>query len=557
VKILLAKCPRAYASHFEENSESLALGYLTAALRAAGRDVDILDASLTRKSLQDVIECISKNQYDFIGFTITDSTFLESTFDCINTLRERGVQAHLAIGGYTPSFQYAETLQACPAIDSVTRFEGEQTVVDLIDCIERGSDWRSVAGIAYLQDGSVKTTNPRSPPRNLDVLPFPARDCLSHLIENLPETGAISVSGSRGCYANCSFCSIRAFYDAEKTSPIRFRSVTNIVDEIEELVAKYHWQEILLVDDVFVIPNKMGMQRIQDFINEFERRNLRVMLSISERVCNVTDEIFGQLRRMGVRQVLVGVEAGSDDLLDYYNKKTTSVQNRKAIETLARLEIDPTVSFINFAPVTTLEQLRHNLRFLLSLRVNFLQGLLNRFQIYAGTPLGDEMLRDGRVVGKFPKYDFVADDPRADVAYKISRQSLGLFLATAFEMKRIARKLRRCCFEAESNGDLNAMRKARNQFLDLQQSIMWDAADVFEAVLDFSGSQTEADDGEVQEYIEKNRAKVRKIFRLWCGKLAFFEQFNGLLYDRAGQRYEMLVDLDVVDQRDTELCLAT
>jgi anaerobic magnesium-protoporphyrin IX monomethyl ester cyclase len=557
MRLLLAKCPRAYASHFEENSESLALGYLTAALRAAGRTVDVLDASLTHKSLQELIEFIATNHYDFVGFTITDSTFLESTFECINSIRQRDLGTHLTVGGYTPSFQYAETLQACPAIDSVVRFEGEQTVVDLAESIERRNDWRKIPGIAYLDEGVVKTTDPRSPPRDLDVLPFPARDCLPYIMENLPETGAISVSGSRGCYANCSFCSIRAFYDAEKTSPIRLRSVTNIVDEIEELVTKYDRREILLVDDVFVIPNKMGMQRIQDFISEFERRDLRVMLSISERVCNVTDEIFGRLRRMGVRQVLVGVEAGSDELLNYYNKKTTSVQNRQAIETLARLEIDPTVSFINFAPVTTLEQLRHNLRFLLSLRVNFLQGLLNRFQIYAGTPLGDAMLRDGRVVGNFPKYDFIADDPRADLAYKISRQSLGLFLTTAFEMKRIARKLRRCCFEAESSGSLNAMRKARNQFLDLQQSIMWDAAGLFDAVLDFSERQTEADDGEVQEYVEETRVRVKNTFRLWCGKLAFFEQFNGLLYDRAGQRYEMLADLDVVDQRDTELCLAT
>jgi radical SAM superfamily enzyme YgiQ (UPF0313 family) len=531
MKVLLAKCPRAYTSHFEENSESLALGYLAAALRRAGyQEVDILDASLTHLSLAEMVEAIAQVDYGLIGFTISDQTFLESTFECVERLRRRGISAHIVLGGYTPTFQYSETLEACAGIDSVVRFDGEYTLLELVKCLQEGRDWTKVPGIAYRNNGSIKVNPPPPLVRNLDELPFPSHDALPYVLKNLPETGVVSVSGSRGCYADCSFCSIRAFYDVQTGPPIRLRSVKNIVDEIEHLVNQYGLREIVMVDDVFVIPNKLGMRRIEEFGEEFDRRNLHVMLSISERVCNVNDEIFSSLRRIGVRQVLVGIEAGSDELLEYYNKETTIDQNRHAIEVLERLEIDPTVSFINFAPVTTLEQLRQNLAFLLSLRVNFLQGLLNRFQIYAGTQLGDQMLRSSKLRGKFPKYDYVSDDPRTDVAYGIVKQSLGLFLTIAFELKRVQRNLRRELFDAEAQGaDLKGLRKARVQLRELQQDIMVDAAHIFESVLDFVDSDESCKEGNVQDFIAATRNNVRQRFGIWCRQIAFFEKCSPYL----------------------------
>jgi len=528
MRIVLAKCPRAYSSHFQENSESLALAYLAASLRRAGyREVLLLDGSLTRLSVSEIAGRIMKLGPDLVGFTISDSTFLESTFQCAAQLRRLGSRSHIILGGYTPSFQHRETLFACDAIDSVCRFEGEETIVDLARALEERRDWRKVTGIAYRGSGSVVTTPLRRALRNLDELPFPSRDNVLYVIENMPETGVVGVSGSRGCYADCSFCSIRAFYDAENGPPIRFRSPKNIADEIELLVHTYGWSEIQLVDDVFVVPGQAGMHRLTQFVEEFRRRQLRVMLSISERACNIVDETCVMLREMGVRQILIGIEAGSDDLLNYYNKRTTIRQNQHAIELLQSMEIDPAVSFINFSPATTLEQLRQNLDFLLRLRVNFLQGLLNRFQIYPGTPLGEDILRSGRFVGKFPKYDYIPDDPRTDTIYKIVSQSCGLFLTTAFELKRIERQLRRLLFKTEDEGARSVrLREARNQFQRLQQSIMEDAGRLFRYVLDSVEAGSIKSDAEVLDCVLHLRNAVRHHFGIWHSQLAFFETFH-------------------------------
>jgi anaerobic magnesium-protoporphyrin IX monomethyl ester cyclase len=524
--ILLAKCPRTYTSHFQENSESLALGYLAASLTNARCEaVHIVDGSLTGLSLGEILRQIMEWNPNLIGFTISDSTFLESTFQCAELLRSKGIKSHIILGGYTPSFQHREILEACPAVDSVCRFEGEQTIVELAKTLGARGDWRKVPGIAYREGKSVVTSPLRPALRNLDDLPFPSRDVVPFILSNLSETGVISVSGSRGCYADCSFCSIRSFYDAQAGPPIRLRSARSVVDEIEHLVRTYGRREILLVDDVFVLPGKAGVRRLDEFRDEFNRRDLRVMLSVSERACSLTEDVCVRLKGIGVRQVLVGVEAGSDELLDYYNKKTSIDQNRRAIELLHRFEIDPTVSFISFSPATTLPQLRQNLRFLLSLRVNFLQGLLNRYQIYPGTPLGDEILQSGKFVGTFPKYEYIPDDVRTDMVYAVVRQTCGQFLTIAFELKRIERKLRRFLFNSEASAYNSAgIRKARAQFLSLQQGIMEDAAGLFEWILDRVESTTPERDSEIEDLVTVHRALVRDTFKTWLYQLVFFER---------------------------------
>jgi len=528
MRILLGKCSRAHTSHFQENSESLALGYLAASLRTAGCvEVSVLDGALTCLRLDQLVERIVELKPVLIGFTISDSTFLESTFECAEQLRQKGISSHIILGGYTPSFQYRETLEACSAVDSVGLFEGEQTIVELAEALEEGEDWRRVHGIAYRENGKIVTSPARPALRNLDDLPFPSRDLVPYIVTNLDDTGVISVSGSRGCYANCSFCSIRAFSDAQAGLPIRVRSVKNIVDEIEYLVGVYGRREILLVDDVFILPGPAGKRRLGEFADEFRRRKLRVMLSISERACNITNETCIQVREIGVRQVLVGVEAGSDELLDYYNKRTTTEQNRRAIELLHRFEIDPTVSFINFAPTVALGQLRQNLEFLLSLRVNFLQGLLNRFQIYPGTPLGEDILRPKKFIGEFPKYDYVAEDPRTDIVYTIVRQSCGLLLTTAFELKRVERKIRRLLFKAEDDGASSVrLRRARIQFQRLQQCIMEDAGRLFGNILDSVEAGSIKTEAEILDCVLRLRDAVRHHFSIWRSQLAFFETFH-------------------------------
>ena len=108
--ILLVKMPRYYESYFEENSESLALGYLSAYLRRDGYEVVIFDASLERLTLEEakkkILHIIEGHRPLLIGFTIADMTFIESTAEAIDFLRENGIRSHITMGGHAPTFNF-------------------------------------------------------------------------------------------------------------------------------------------------------------------------------------------------------------------------------------------------------------------------------------------------------------------------------------------------------------------------------------------------------------------------------------------------------------------
>jgi anaerobic magnesium-protoporphyrin IX monomethyl ester cyclase len=526
MRILLAKCPRAYQSHFEENSESLALAYLAAALRRQSWQVDIVDAALTGLDVQETVARIVAREYELIGFTIGDPSYVWSTFEVIKAIRAKGISSHITIGGYTPTFNWKETLEACPELDSVVMYEGEEAVVDLATAIENQTDWHNIQNLAFRKNRQVTANPARQLIKDLDALPFPARDTLPYILEHKKETGVISVYASRGCYANCGFCSIRAFYDGPFGSPWRTRSVKNIVDEIEHLVSHWGVEEILFVDDVFIGPGKKGIERAFQLADEIERRGLRVMFSISERVDNATYDIFKRLYDIGVRQTLLGVEAGTQESLDLFNKKTTLDQNKYAISLLHHLGIDVTVSFINFSVQTTMKELRRNLSFLLGLNVNFLQGLLNRFTIYHGTPMAKEMYREGKVKGSFPDYTYDFENKQVEIAYRVVRNSLGPFLSTAYELKRLERKFRLKMFNAQIRGDdISSLVDGKKQFKFLEASIMKEASGIFSSILDFAESCSQIPERDVFLFTDYVAELAGTRFVQWNNQIKFFETF--------------------------------
>ena len=529
MRILLAKCSRAYRSHFEENSESLALAYLAAVLRKNSDEVDILDASLMGLSLDETICKILYKEYDLIGFTIADQTFIESTFEVIRVLRENGVKSHITMGGHAPTFHYSEVLEMCHGLDSIVMYEGEGTLVELVDALKRNQDCRQLKGLAYRSGNGVKCNPPRPLIAELDTLPFPARDTVPYILEHKKEEGVVSMAGGRGCPMNCGFCSIRAFYNTSRGPLWRVRSNKNIVDEMEFLVHTFDIREILMIDDVFIGLGKKNRTRILKLADEVEKRRLTVMLSVADRVDSIEEDVFRRLRDVGVRNILLGIESGDQKMLDYFNKGITVEQITRAIDILRRLDIDVTVSFINFSPFTTLEELAENIKFFVSLKINILQGLLNRFQIYGGTPLGEQLLKKGLVRGSFPNFSCVSIDRRMDLVYEIAQKSLGTFLAMADELNRMERTLRKKIFEAETARSIEEIRvfqEDKVRYRKIVAKVMDEAAELLLEIIDFASSKDTNDAEKVKKYSEKMAETSLTTYNEWLGLTQFFKNYS-------------------------------
>ena len=260
------------------------------------------------------------------------------------------------MGGHSPTFNFREILQGCHGLDSIICYEGEHALLSLVNSLAENDDWRKCLNLAYRDDnGHIAVNHPLPLTPDLDQLTFPSRDYLSHILTKMKDTSVVTIAASRGCYMNCGFCSIRNFYGPPDGSIWRTRSAENIIAEIRELIGKFpDIMEIVTVDDIFMGPPKGRSDRIANLRQELENNDLRVMFSVSERVNTIDKETVKLMHDIGVRQVLLGLESSSEDILDKLNKGITLKDQSEALRLLDSYGIDATISFINFTPWSTL-----------------------------------------------------------------------------------------------------------------------------------------------------------------------------------------------------------
>jgi hypothetical protein len=507
MKCALVKCRREFDNGFRDNSESLALGYLAAALRSEGHAVSISNAEVRAMNLQDHVGAVLAFNGGLVGINVADPGLVSPTIEFARQLRSAGSTAHICVGGHTATFHFSELLNACPEIDSIALHEGEETICELAKYLTREENWRAVPGIGYLDSRSdVIRTNMRAPKANLDAVQFPARDDLPYVLETMPEVGVVPVLSSRGCHFRCGFCSVRAFSEFRGQPLWRRRSLDNVLDEIESLLLEFQVHDILFVDDLFISRSKESRLFATEFASAVKRRAMRFSFTLSATVDSVEEETFRELKGVGLRQVYLGAEAASTEMLRYLGKWFRPQHITAAIETLRSLEILASVSFINFTPASDVNSLRINADFFKGTGVNYIHGLLNRFQLYGGTPIYTELLEANMITGVFPHFDY--KDSYDDVAavYRICQQVFGAYLDVAYQAKELSRKHNSASFHRIISG------------------INEDAAGLFRGVLDYVESMRPFEnEAETKRFIDSTRIEADQRCGDWRNALKFVE----------------------------------
>lgn len=482
-KALLIRYSSKNEIQLSECIETLALGYLASVLRKNSFGVTILDSAYRYISEQDILDELGRDNYNIIGFTIDDPSNIDATLVLIKKLRSEGINSHITMGGHTPTFGFREILEECHDIDSIVRFEGEETILELARSIERYKDWRDIAGIAFKSNGDIVTNSIRPLITNLNSLPFPERDTLALATKNNHKRA--SLSSSRGCYGNCIYCSVCEFYGIPQGRKWRARSPINVVNEIESLVNKFAVNEVEFIDDNFISLRQNGKNRAIEIAEEIIKRHIKVMLALYCRADEVNKDVFQRLAEAGLREVLIGIESGVDTILRRIKKGITARQNQKALEILKDLGIYPVIGFIMFDPYTTLEELYENLMFLKSTGLNFLRVSLNLMQPYKGTPINGRLLKEGNLYGDYKEFRYRFYDSRVALVYDILSKTMEGILTLSLKIREVERSLIRQRFPFGSSRNHENYSR---QELSIEKSIsgiIKKFFDIFEEVLNF------------------------------------------------------------------------
>ena len=384
-----------YFRPFNDNSvfrfPPLGLGYIASSLRKHGVSVTLVDCTFLTK--KEALKRIQLSNPEIIGIYSMFS-MKQQSIELAKLLRKNCEM--LIAGGPLPTLTSKDFLRE---FDVVVIGEGEETIVELVDAIEKNLDLSAIKGIAYREKGrgEVKITPSRPVIHDLDRVPFPSRD----LFENQSYKNyyskkfsytITSMITSRGCPFNCDFCSRSVFGNKFRT-----RSAVNIVDEIETVLA-LGYDRIWFADDCFTLNRK----RLVEICDEIINRRLRFGWECLSRVDTIDREVADKMREAGCVRVFFGIESGNNSVLAVMNKQTTVEQARKAVFIAKEAGIQVGAFFILGYPGESDKTVLDTVRFASSLPLDYLSFTLP-YPI-PGTPLYE------RVKGKIALEDW--DEPK-------------------------------------------------------------------------------------------------------------------------------------------------
>ena len=321
----------------------LNLTYLASYLRNIKPEIDIsiLDCEGLRLKFDDIEKRIKELCPDIIGITLPTPAFLQG-LEVSKIAKRLNSKVKIVVGGPHPTAFPVETLSE-PTIDVSVYGEGEITFGEIIKAFESNGSLNKIKGIAYKYN-NIQLNPPRPLIDDLDTIPFPARDLLPLNIYFPPPTKresnkrSANMVTSRGCPYECTYCMARIIWNKR----VRFRSVKNVVDEIEECVKKYGLGEFNFHDELFILKR----DRTIEICKEILRRKLDIAWVCMVRVDYVWEDVLREMKKAGCKKIMFGFESGSQEILDIMKKRTTIKQALDAVRLVKKVGIKTAGNFM-------------------------------------------------------------------------------------------------------------------------------------------------------------------------------------------------------------------
>jgi anaerobic magnesium-protoporphyrin IX monomethyl ester cyclase len=392
---------------FQEH-ENLGIGYMHALLSGAGYKVFVIDFN---KDKADILKELKELDSLVVGFSVIFQYHLYEFQELIEYLRKEGVQSHFTAGGHFASLRPGDLFGIIPGLDSIVRFEGEYTLLDLADHLWRGADWTSLHSVSFMKDGAVVNNQLRPLEPVLDNFPVPFRPDLDDFA--LDKKFATIIAG-RGCIYNCAFCDIHKFYGQPPGYVKRIRNPVSVMEEMEFLFKEHGCSIFLFQDDDFPVKVNRKTDWVEEFCMELREKDLvgQTMWKINCRPDEVDRMTFELMRQHGLFKVYLGIEDGTDAGLLRMNKHLKASDNLRGIQVLKELGIGIDYGFMLFQPSTTYNTLNENLDFLDQICGDgYMSVYFLKMKPYLETRIEEELRDEGRLKGRpgFLDYDFLDD----------------------------------------------------------------------------------------------------------------------------------------------------
>jgi len=205
-------------------------------------------------------------------------------------------------------------------IDMLCRGEGEYALLELCQKMSNNEDVSAIKNLWLKRDSRVIKNEVRPLENNLDELPFTDRKLFNYQSLYDYKIRMLTVLASRGCPFNCSYCCNHQYQKLYPHNYVRFRSIDNVLLEIEQALSWYSDVEFInFIDDTLC----MDKELLAEFCEKFPKR-FNLYFHGNSRVNFLDEETFSLLKKGGCERLDVGIESGNMHLRQQILKRNIS-----------------------------------------------------------------------------------------------------------------------------------------------------------------------------------------------------------------------------------------
>jgi len=297
-----------------------------------------------------IAKALDRVSPDVVAISANTPT-IDSAFRVSRLVKSLRPETPVVLGGFHGTFLPDEALH--PSIDYVVRGEGELPLIELLSFLAGGeTPLSAVPSVSYRDGRNDVIHNPAGPGvENLDLLPFPARECVI-LPEGMERKDITSqaILTSRGCPHRCAFCSDRAFWQK-----VRRRSIENVLDEIEEIVEEFPATKELYFHDGTLTDRRSYLMRLCDGIVD---RGFKLALFGTARFDELDEQLLTCMKKAGFQSLYLGAESGDPDVLASMHKRITPEMIERGLKLVQEAGLQSMVSILVGTPHETEKSLK-------------------------------------------------------------------------------------------------------------------------------------------------------------------------------------------------------
>ncbi len=335
--------------------EQIPLGifYIASTLQKNNFEVKVIDAEAEHLNTEQILDEITSFSPSYIGISATTIAF-HRALEVAKEVLKIFTDIKIILGGPHISSNVKHAM-SYHEFDYGVLCEGELTIVELLDALNKNEPLSNVKGIAFRNEKNELIITPkREYNTNLDFLPFPAYELIKDISiytpppSNYKTLPVVNIITSRGCPSQCTFCDRSVFGQR-----YRQRSAENIVAEIKYLREKYGVKEIAFVDDTFMLLKK----RIYEIFELLDKENIHFYWTCMSRINIMDYDFLKYIKSKGCWHISFGIESGDEEILKIIKKNISLEKTKQVISWCHKVGIKTKGFFIIGHPKETVESM--------------------------------------------------------------------------------------------------------------------------------------------------------------------------------------------------------